>query len=706
MKAKTFLAAFILAVIFFPEVFSQTINYPRTEKVTQTDNYFETKVEDPYRWMENIDSSAVTQWVNEENKITNDYLGKIPYRDKIKNRLEEIWNYPKYTAPWREGNNYFFYKNNGLQNQSVLYIQKGLDAPSEVFLDPNTFSSDGTGFLSGISFSHDGKYCAYGVSHAGSDWKEFFVMEVETKKKLDDHIQWVKFSDASWMGDKGFYYTRYNEPKAGEEYSSSNQFAKVYFHTLGKNQSEDKLIFEDREHPFRGSYVWLTEDEMMTLMSQDEKGKRGNSLAVYNSATQSYSPVISDFENEFNVIDNLPNENKLLVMTNKNSPNYCLVLIDPSIPQETNWKIIIPEKSEPLQRVSLVGGKLFAQYTEDVTSRVYVYDLKGNFENEIQLPALGTAGGFGGKKEDEITFYTFTSFTYPPAIYKYDIKTKTSTLYRKSEVKFNPDDYETKQVFYPSADGQKIPMFIVHKKGIKLDGSNPTYLYGYGGFNISINPDFSTTRLILLENGFVYAQANMRGGSEYGEKWHEGGMLLNKQNVFDDYITAAEYLIKEKYTSPENLVCSGRSNGGLLIGAVINQRPDLFKVALPAVGVMDMLRFQKFTIGWAWVTEYGSSEDSVQFRNLFSYSPLHNIKNQCYPATLITTGDHDDRVMPGHSYKYAATIQEKQSCSNPVLIRIDTQAGHGGGKPISKIIDEWADIYAFVFWNLGIKVLY
>jgi prolyl oligopeptidase len=678
-----------------------SIQYPKTEKVDHTDEYFGTSIPDPYRWLEYDTAANVMQWVGAQNQVTQQYLASIPFRGAVKKRLEELWNYPKYSAPFKKGDYYFFYKNEGLQNQSALYYQKGLTAQPEVFLDPNTFSADGTVALSGITFSKDYKYAAYTLSESGSDWQQIHIVEVATRKLLKDQVRWVKFSNASWQGN-GFYYSRYDEPAKGKEYSNQNQYQKVYYHTLGTTQAQDQLVFEDKEHPLRYFFAQVTEDERFVLIYASE-GTQGTELYAKDLTTNQpgFRLLCKGFEYNYSVVDNIGN--KLLVLTDNGAPNYRLVYLDPRQPQKGSWKTIIPEKKELLESVSSAGGKLFASYLKDASSRVYQLSTEGKAEQEIKLPAIGSAGGFSGEKTDKELFYTFTSFTYPTAIYKYTIATGKSELFRKSEVKFNTDDYITKQVFYTSKDGTRVPMFIVHKKGLKLDGNNPTYLYAYGGFNISLTPSFSTSRMIFLENGGVFAMANLRGGGEYGETWHKAGMLEKKQNVFDDFIAAAEYLIQEKYTSPARLAIAGGSNGGLLVGAAMTQRPELFKVALPAVGVMDMLRYHTFTIGWGWAVEYGSSDKEDQFRYLVKYSPLHNLKEGVqYPATLVTTADHDDRVVPAHSFKFAATLQEKHKGNNPVLIRIETKAGHGAGKPTSKQIEEAADIWSFVWFNMGV----
>ncbi len=698
MRNKLFLFVLVFSFVGFAQ-----IKYPETKKVSVVDDYHGVKVADPYRWLEDDNSEETKSWVNEQNKVTFDYLDKIPFRNKIKERFTEILNYPKYGAPFKAGEKYYFFKNDGLQNQSVLYVKNNLDADEEVFLDPNKFSEDGTKSLTTLSFSDNGKYLVYGVSSGGSDWNEFFVMNADSKELLSDHLKWIKFSGAAWKGD-GFYYSRYPEPQ-GSELSSKNEFSKVYYHKIGTKQEEDVLVYEDPSKPKRGFSAQTTDDERFLIIYQTE-GTSKNAFMVKDLSEENakFISIVDDFTNNYGVIDNVGD--KLLVRTDFNAPNYKVILIDPKNPAKQNWIDILPEKKDVLQSVRIIGGKLVATYLQDVAHHVYIFDLNGKPEGEIELPGLGTVS-FSGKRDDNIAFYTFTSFTSPGTIYKFDVNTKKSELFRQIELKFDFENYVTKQVFYPSKDGTKIPMFIVHKRDLKLDGNNPTYLYAYGGFNASMLPSFSTSRLMLLENNGVFALANIRGGGEYGEEWHRAGMLDKKQNVFDDFIAAAEYLIKEGYTNPNKLAIAGGSNGGLLIGAVINQRPDLFKVALPAVGVMDMLRFHKFTIGYYWVVEYGSSDNPEQFKYLYEYSPLHNIKEELnYPATLVTTADHDDRVVPAHSFKYIATLQEKYKGDNPVLIRIETKAGHGAGKPTSKVIEEITDVWSFVFYNLGVVPKY
>ena len=672
------------------------IEYPVTKKADQQDDYFGKKVHDPYRWLEDDNSTDTKGWVVEQNKVTQDYLSKIPFRDKVKSRLQELWNYPKYSSPFKKGEYYYFYKNDGLQNQSILYRQKGLDAQPEIFIDPNTFSKDGTVALAGIYFTSNAKYCAYQTAQAGSDWEEATIMEVATKKILADKIQWIKFSGISWKGNEGFYYSRYPESAEKDKLKNQNRFHSVYYHTLGTDQSKDYIVHQDKEHPLRNITAGLTEDERFLILSISE-GTSGDEVLVedlYKSVEDKKPPylLIKGFNTEASVIDN--DGNRILVRTNADAPNYKVVSIDPEKPAKENWITIIPERTKFLQHAGTAGGKLLLTYLEDASSWVYQCTYKG----------IGTAGGFGGDKDDKEFFYSFSSYNYPPTIFRYDIATGKSVLFRKTEVKVNTADYRTQQIFFTSKDGTKVPMFITYKKGLRLNGNNPVLLYGYGGFNIPQTPGFSISNAFFLEQGGVYAVVNLRGGNEYGEEWHKKGMLLNKQNVFDDFIAAAEFLIEQKYTNPKKIAIKGGSNGGLLVGACMTQRPDLFKVALPAVGVMDMLRYHLFTIGWAWATEYGKSDNKNDFENLYKYSPLHNIKpGTVYPATLITTADHDDRVVPAHSFKFAATLQAAADTANPALIRIETKAGHGAGKPTSKQIDEATDVWSFVMYNLGME---
>ncbi len=682
-----------------------SMTYPDTKMVDQSDDYHGTTVKDPYRWLEIDTAQDVEAWVGEQNKVTNGFLEKISYRKAIRDRYEELFNYPKLSSPFKVGDNYFFYKNDGLQNQSVIYIQKGLDGTPEVFLDPNKLSDDGTTAAVLAGFSEDDKYAVLSVQEAGSDWRKFYVMEIATKKRLDDELEWVKFSGASWKDD-GFFYSRYPAPSKGSELSGNNQFHSIYYHKLGDPQSKDKLVYMDKKNPNMYHFGGVSEDKRFYFMYA-APGTDGYAT-YYKDLDKKGSDFVTLFEgdkNKSSVVHNIGD--KFLVQTNIDAPKYRLVEIDINNPSKENWKDVIPEKDELLQGISTGGGKLFASYLKDATTKIYQYDYDGTNQKEIELPGKGSAGGFNGKEEHDILFYSFSSFVYPPSIFKYDVKTGKSEVFNKTKLKFDPEDYIEKQIFYTSKDGTKVPMFIVHKKGLELNGDNPTYLYAYGGFNVSLSPWFSTSRMILLENGGVFALPNIRGGGEYGEEWHKDGMLLKKQNVFDDFIAAAEYLIDNKYTNSDKLAIAGGSNGGLLVGACMTQRPDLYKVAFPAVGVMDMLRYHKFTVGKGWIPEYGSSDEAEHFKNLYAYSPLHNLKaDVAYPATMVTTADHDDRVVPAHSFKFAAQLQKSHKGENPVLIRIETDAGHGSGKPTSKIIDEQADIWSFFFYNTNSPVKY
>ncbi len=686
-------------------ILAQQLPYPVTRKTDHLDTYHGTTVPDAYRWLEDDNSPETATWIAAQNKVTFPYLERIPYRKHFQERVEQLNNYAKYSAPSHKGPYFFFSKNDGLQNQSVLYIQKGFTGTPEVLIDPNSWSADGTMRLAAFAPSKDAKYAVYGISRSGSDWQEFHVMELATKKTLGDKIEWVKVSRVAWHGD-GFFYSRYPAPAEGKEKASINENHQVYFHRLGTPQSEDARVYEDRDNAQRFHILDTTEDERFAVLSISErgKGKDGNALFVrdLSKGEREFTPVVPAISDEsYSVVDNIGY--KLLVQTNRSAPNWRVVLIDPKQPAEAHWTTVLPERAEPIDGVSMAGGKLFATYLKDVATRAYVYSLDGTLENEIALPGPGAAGGFGGQRDDTFVFYGFNSLNIPPAIYRYDIPTRKSSVFRQAKIPgFNPAAFETRQVFYPSKDGTRIPMFLVHRKGLKLDGNNPTLLYAYGGFNVVQSPTFSAARLALLEQGFVYASANLRGGGEYGETWHQQGMKLKKQNVFDDFIAAGEWLITNKYTSSARLAVQGGSNGGLLVGAVINQRPDLFRVAIPQVGVMDMLRFHKFTIGWNWIADYGSSDNADEFKALYAYSPLHNIKAGAkYPATLITTADHDDRVVPAHSFKYAATLQERASRENPVLIRIDTKSGHGASN-LKKQLETTADIYAFIVYNMGL----
>ncbi len=679
------------------------LTYPETKKVTQSDTYFGTVVNDPYRWLENDTSAETKAWVQAEQEVTEKYLSQIPYREKIRNRYKELLNYDKYFGAFKAGEYIIYTKQEGLQNQSVYYIQKGMDGDPKVLIDPNKLSDDGSVSVGLDGVSNDKKYIAYHVNKGGSDWQTMYIMEIATQKKLDDQLEWLKFGGAAWQGS-GFYYSRYDKPAAGTELSAKSEFQKIFYHKVGDRQEQDLLVFEDKNNSQRYYYPQVTEDERY-LFVYKTPGTDGTEV-IYRNLTngqKDFKLLFKGFEFNYNVLNNLGDQ--LLVNTNDGAGNYKVILVDPGNPEKKMWKEIIPEKPEKLESASTLGGKLFASYLKDASTRVYQYKTDGTFEREVQLPAIGTSSGIGGYATDTYAFYDFSSFTNPPGIYRYDLTAGTSEVFKKSTPNAKIDDFETEQIFYTSKDGTKIPMFLVHKKGIKLDGSHPTLLYAYGGFGSSSTPYFSNTKIILYENDGVFAMPNIRGGGEYGEKWHKGGNLLNKQNGFDDFIAAAEYLIDQKYTSKEKLAINGGSNGGLLVGAVMTQRPDLFKVAIPEVGVMDMLRFQKFTVGWGWSVEYGSSDSAKYFPYLYKYSPLHNIKDGVeYPATLVVTADHDDRVVPAHSFKFIATLQEKQKGPNPVLIRIEMNQGHGAsGASLGKIIDGETDKWAFMFYNMGVE---
>lgn len=701
---KTFLAIAALALMLMnctrnAEQIPQ-VNYPISQKVDTVDTYFGHEVRDPYRWLEDDRSAETGQWVKEQNDVTFGFLANIPYREQVQKRLEELYNYERLGAPFREGDYYYFYKNDGLQNHSVLYRKKTLDGDAEVFLDPNTFSEDATTGLAGIYFTKDGSLATYLITEGGSDWRKAIVIRTADKTVVEDTLRDIKFSGIAWKGNEGFYYSSYDKPE-GSELSARTQHHKLYYHKLGTPQSQDKLVFGGEQTPRRYISAYLTEDERFLVVTA-ATSTTGNELYVQdlNDRNGKLVPVVSNFDNEHYVLAN--DSERLLIHTNLNAPNNRIVEVNFRNPAPSNWRDVIPE-TEHVMNASKGGGKLFTHYMVDVKSQVKQFDLHGKLEREIELPGMGTASGFRGKEEQDVLYYAFTSFTYPTTIFSYDVASGQSTLYEKPSVDFNPDDYETRQVFYESKDGTKVPMYIVHKKGIKLDGKNPTWLYAYGGFNISLNPNFNTSRLVWLENGGIYAQPNLRGGGEYGEKWHLAGTKLNKQNVFDDFIAAAEYLISEKYTSSEYLAIAGGSNGGLLVGATMTQRPDLAKVALPAVGVLDMLRYHKFTAGAGWAYDYGTAEDSKEmFQYLLRYSPLHALKpGTNYPATLITTADHDDRVVPAHSFKFAATLQEYHAGDNPVLIRIETKSGHGSSN-LKKALEVIADQYAFTWYNMGV----
>jgi len=679
----------------------EKMNYPLSKKVDTVDVYFDTEVQDPYRWLEDDNSEETKNWVIAQNKITDAYLEQIPNREKINKRLTEVWNYPKVGVPFKKGDLYFHYRNNGLQNQYVLYVQKSLDDEATILLDPNTLSEDGTVALAGIAVSEDSKYLAYRIARSGSDWNELYIRDITTGKDLDDHLLWLKFTGVSWYKN-GFFYSRYDAPEKGGELSNSNEYHKVYYHKLGNKQEQDELIYENSKFPKRLYGVGVTDDEKYLILSE-MGASHGNALYFKDLTNKSseFTLITDDIELNHSIIDDV--DGKLLMFTNNGAPKYKVVEVDVNNPTKENWEVLIPEKENVLSGVKLAGGKMVASYMNDAYSKIEILKLDGTFESNVELPGIGTAGSFSGKKDENIAFYSFESFTTPDVAYKYDFTTGKSEIFYQPKINFNPDDFVTEQKFYTSKDGTKVPMFIVYKKGTKLNGDNPCLLYGYGGFNVSLTPYFTPRRLVWLENGGVYVVANLRGGGEYGEDWHQAGTKLNKQNVFDDCISAAEYLIDNKYTNPDKLALKGGSNGGLLVGAVINQRPDLFKVAIPEVGVMDMLRYHKFTIGWAWAGDYGTSADNKEmFDYLLKYSPIHNIQDVNYPAVMVTTADHDDRVVPAHSFKYIATLQEKYSGFNPVLIRIESKAGHGGGMPTSKQIEEYTDIWSFIFHNMGI----
>ena len=681
---------------------TMSVEYPPTEKVSQVDTYFGNEVPDPYRWLEDDQSAETAAWVDAQNEVTDAYLNDIPFREAINERLTELWNYEKYSAPSKEGDAYYFFKNDGLQNQSVLYRQESLEAEPEVFLDPNTFSDDGTVALSSISFTDDGSLLAYSISESGSDWRKILVMDVATQQVVEDTLKDVKFSGISWQNNDGFYYSSYDKPEEGSALSARNMNHKLFYHTLGAPQEQDQLIFGGEAQPRRYVSGRVTEDQRYLAISA-AMSTSGNELYVKDLSQPNGEivPIVTDFDSEQSIVHS--EGNTLYIVTDREAPNQRVVTVDSRQPQPKQWQDLVAERDEVLEAATFAGGKMFLNYLKDASTRIEQYDLQGNQEKIIELPAIGSAGGFGGKQEDKTVFYTFTSFTYPTTIYSYDIASGESTVFRQPSIDVNPDDYVTEQVFYESKDGTKVPMFIVHKKGLEKNGQNPTYLYAYGGFNISLTPYFSVTQLYWLENGGVYAMPNLRGGGEYGKSWHEAGTKMNKQNVFDDFIAAAEYLKQEKYTSTERLAIAGGSNGGLLVGATMTQRPDLCQVALPAVGVMDMLRYHQFTAGAGWAYDYGIADSSeAMFEYLYDYSPVHNIEEGVsYPATLVTTADHDDRVVPAHSFKFAATLQEKHEGENPVLIRIETKAGHGAGKPTSKQIEEWTDKYAFTFYNMN-----
>ena len=700
MKKTILLLSGIMVMSCTPQ--QKKLTYPKAEKVDTVDVYFGTEVADPYRWLENDTSAATAAWVEAENKVTNEYLAQIPFRKQLLERLTNLANYEKIGAPFKKHGKYYFYKNDGLQNQSVLYVQDSLEGEPRVFLDPNKLSDDGTVALTGLSFSHDGKYAAYTISRSGSDWTEIYVLDTATGQLLDDHIEWAKFTGAAWQGD-GFYYSAYDAPVKGKEFSNVNENHKVYYHKIGTPQTEDKLIYQNPAYPKRFYYTGTSEDERILFVYESGAG-RGNNLFIKDlkKANAPFIQLTTDFDYQYSPIEVI--DNNVYIFTNYGAPKNRIMVADINNPKLENWKELIPEMESVLSSAEVIGGKLFLTYDKDASNHAYVYSQKGEHMHEIKLPSLGSVG-FSGTKDDKECFFVFTSFTTPGTIYKYDMDKNSYELYRAPKVEFNSDDFVTEQAFFPSKDGIMIPMFLTYKKDLERNGNNPVFLYGYGGFGISLNPGFTTSRIPFLENGGIYAQVNLRGGSEYGEEWHIAGTKMQKQNVFNDFISAAEYLINNKYTNPDKIAIVGGSNGGLLVGACMTQRPDLFKVAIPQVGVMDMLRYHKFTIGWNWASDYGTSEDSQEmFEDLKGYSPLHNLKpGTKYPATMVTTADHDDRVVPAHSFKFAATLQECNDGTNPTIIRIDSKAGHGAGKPMAKVLEEQADIYGFIMYNLKMK---
>ena len=681
---------------------AQQLSYPKAAKDGTVDEYFGTKVSDPYRWLENDTSSETAAWVAAENKVTTDYLSRIPFRDKVLKRLTELSNYEKIGAPRKRHGKWYFYKNDGLQNQYVMYQADQLGSEPRVFLDPNKLSADGTVALKGVYFSNNGKWAAYSISRSGSDWQEFYVIDLATGRLTSDHIEWAKFSGAAWLGD-GFYYSAYDRPTEGKEFSNVNEGMKIYYHKMGTPQSQDVLFYQNPTQPKR--FYELAVNETETLMYLYEAGAgAGNNLFVRDLRQQDsqFIQLTDNMDYQYSPI--YDEGGKIYLYTNYGAPKGRIMTADIRKPGVNDWQELVAEQQNMLNGVDVINRQLILTYSQDACDHAFVYGLDGKQRHEVRLPMVGSVS-FTGDERGEECFYTFTSFTMPGTVYRYDMARNESTLYAQPSVKFRLQDYESRQLFFQSKDGTRVPMFITYKKGLKLNGKNPVYLYGYGGFNIALGPSFSATRIPFLEQGGIYAQVNLRGGSEYGEAWHLAGTKMQKQNVFDDFIGAAEYLISQGYTSKEKLAIVGGSNGGLLVGACMTQRPDLYRVAIPQVGVMDMLRYHKFTIGWNWASDYGTSEDSREmFEYLKGYSPLHNLKpGTCYPATLVTTADHDDRVVPAHSFKFAATLQECHTGANPVLIRIDTKAGHGGGKPLAKVLEEQADIYSFILYNMVVK---
>lgn len=705
MNKKLIMTAFIGTLALSLNAGQVELKYPQTPTTNQVDTFHGVEVQDPYRWMEDNNSETLKNWVQEQNRLTFGYLDTIPEREKIKERLTRLWNYERCGIPSRQADRYFIYKNNGLQNQSVLYTMKSLEADMEELIDPNKLSEDGTVALSGISISEDARWLAYGLSASGSDWQEWRVRDIETGEDMPDHIRWVKFSGATWRKDgSGFYYCRYDEPDAANQYQSSNENQKIYFHKLGQSQEEDTLVYQRPDFAKLNFSVTVTDDDRYLLICAHSGTAPLEEVYYIDLASPEAKPVtlLPGFDADYRYIAN--EGTRFWFFTDFEAPRGRIISLELAAPEKANWKTVIAQAPETLLGADTVNHRLAASYMKDACSQIKIFDMEGRFIREVTLPGIGTVGGFGGKKEYRETFYSFTSQTTPSQIFRYDMQSGQSTLFQKPTVDFQSSQYETRQVFYPGKDGTRIPMFITHKKGLTLNGDNPTLLYGYGGFNISIRPGFSVTRAVWLEMGGVLAEANLRGGGEYGEEWHQQGIKLRKQNVFDDFIAAAEWLIARKYTSSQRLAIQGGSNGGLLVGACMTQRPELFAVALPQVGVMDMLRYHLFTIGWAWHSDYGLADNEEEFRALYAYSPLHNLKKgTAYPSTMVTTGDHDDRVVPAHSFKFAAALQAAQASPKPALIRIETSAGHGAGKPTTKIIQEAADTLSFMVREMNFK---
>jgi prolyl oligopeptidase len=701
------LLALIFVIYSSNHTMAQQFKYPTTQQGTTIDNYFGNVIADPFRWLEDDTSAATAAWVTEQNNVTQGYLSNIAFKQKIKTDITKMWNFAKYANAFAEGGYYYFYKNDGLQNQAVIYRQKGKEGKPEEFINPNTLSKDGTVSIGDLSFSPSSKYCAYTLSASGSDWQDIVIMDCATKQLIADKITYTKFSGVTWLSDNEFYYSGYDKPKSEEtKYSAKSEYQKIFKHKIGKNQDADVLVFEDKEKPLLYKGVGLTEDKrfLVLYLSEGTDGTEIRYVDLKNTQDKTFTKLLPGYQYNYSIIDNIGD--KFLVYTNHGASNYQLVLVDPKQPQEKFWKKIIPETTEKLDAVSIINKQIIAQYLKNASTLIKRFDAKGKYLGTVPSPGIGTMSGFGGKAKDKETFYSFTSFNSPNTIYHYNAVTNKSTVFKQPDLLFDPKDYEVKQEWFTSKDGTKVSMFLVHRKGLQIKtGSTPVFLYGYGGFNISLTPSFSVPYLYFMQQGGIYAMVNLRGGSEYGEAWHSNGMLGKKQNVFDDFIGAAEYLVAQGITTPEKIAIHGRSNGGLLVGACMTQRPDLFKVALPGVGVLDMLRYHKFTVGWGWAVEYGSSDNEKDFNYLIKYSPLHNLKKGVqYPATLITTADHDDRVVPAHSFKFAAALQQSHVGDNPVLIRIDAKAGHGAGKPTSKQIDEWSDVMAFTMYNLKMRL--